>query len=366
MNAGGEQLPVLFAALNWGMGHASRSVPLIRSLQQKGIAVILASDGDAADLLRAEFPGQTVHELPSYSVRYGSRNIYWNVLRSSWSICTAIRTERKWVKTFLRQQPLRAIISDNRYGIRDSGIPSILVTHQLRFFGPWTWANWIGGWTVRWWARKFTEIWVPDWAGPDRLSGEMARWRYSRPPVKYLGPLSRFDIRAKRSGGPEVDILAILSGPEPQRTHLEGLISTQLGTLPGRHVLIRGTSRERPEELKDPAFACYDLLAAAELQTFISKSAMQISRAGYSTLMDLACSGVPALLIPTPGQIEQEYLAHHLREKGPWLFQDQDELNIREAWNTRNHWVNSHVKQPDRGEAERAITSFLQRLDSGI
>ncbi|MCF8238083.1 MAG: hypothetical protein K9I85_08000 [Saprospiraceae bacterium] len=358
----GEQKPVLFAVLNWGMGHASRSVPLIRAFQEKGISVILAADGAAADLLQAEFPDQTIHELPSYNVRYQTRNIYWNVLRSLVTILISIWAEHQWLRAFVRKQPLRAIISDNRYGIRLSGIPSILITHQLRFFGPWAWANRIGQLAVRWWSRKYTEIWVPDWEGANALSGGMASWTFTRPPILYLGPLSRFGILSKPSAAPKVDIIAILSGPEPQRTYLERLISNQLTTIPGKHVLIRGTKQSPPPGLKHPNITCYDLLAAEELQVLVSHSIMQISRSGYSTVMDLTYSGIPALMIPTPGQIEQEFLADHLRGKGPWIFHTQDKLDIQTAYYSRAFWADIPSKRPDGKEAERAVTSFLQRL----
>jgi hypothetical protein len=78
--------------------------------------------------------------------------------------------------------------------------------------------------------------------------------------------------------------------------------------------------------------------------------------------MDLTCSGIPALMIPTPGQIEQLFLADYLPGKGPWLFQMQDELDIQTAFHTRESWANISSKRPDGREAERAVTSFLQRL----
>ncbi len=106
MMQSGEQKPVLFAVLNWGIGHASRSVPLIRALQNKGIPVILASDGVAADLLRIEFPGQIIHELPTYTIRYSRQNMYWNVLRSLWIILSAIWAEQRWIRAIIRHQPL--------------------------------------------------------------------------------------------------------------------------------------------------------------------------------------------------------------------------------------------------------------------
>lgn len=361
MNTRGKQKPVLFAALNWGMGHASRSVPLIRALQEKRIPVILASDGVAAELLRKEFPELYIHELPSYQVRYDTDNIYWNVLRSLWSILSAIWAEHQWLRSFLRSHDLFAIISDNRYGIRSTRVPSVLITHQFRFFGPWKWANRIGEWSVRWWARKFSEIWVPDWQGDHSLSGGMANWKYTRPPVYYLGPLSRFELHVRSTDKKEFDVIVILSGPEPMRTQLEVAVDKQLKGIPGKHILIRGTRESAPAELAHPPYTRFDLLAADELNRLVALSTMQISRSGYSTVMDLTYSGIPALMIPTPGQIEQEFLAEYLWGKGPWLFQSQDKLDIQSAWLTLDTWAAIPPLQPSGKEAIQAVTSFLQR-----
>ncbi|MEZ5032110.1 MAG: glycosyltransferase [Saprospiraceae bacterium] len=364
MKTSGDQRPILFAALNWGMGHASRSVPLIRELQRRQIPLILGSDGVAAELLRAEFPDLDIRELPSYKVTYPSRNIYINVLKSVWTILLAILAERRWVRSIHRQTPLRAVISDNRYGLRLSGIPSVLITHQLHFNGPWAWANRIGEWSVRWWARRFTEIWVPDWAGNMSLSGGMATWRYTSPPVYYLGPLSRFPLHQHGAIQPEYDIIAILSGPEPQRTSFEQILRDQLNALEGRHLMVRGTRDAVPAHWPEASFEVMDLLPAEALNELVSRSTMQISRSGYSTVMDLAYSGIPALMIPTPGQIEQEYLAVYLLGKGPWCFQNQDDLDIRQAWTTRNQWALDQPNRPSGQEASQAVDSFLQRLDT--
>ncbi len=361
----GKQKSVLFATLNWGMGHASRSVPLIRELHKKGVPVIFASDGVAAELLRAEFPGQEVYELPSYNVRYEKRNIYVNVLRSLWNILSAIWSENLWIRSFLKKHHIQAIISDNRYGIRHSSIPSILITHQFRFYGPCKWANKIGEWSVQWWARKYTEIWVPDWSGTHSLTGDMANWKFIRPPVYYLGPLSRFNVVSVPSSDKKIDIIAILSGPEPQRTQLEIDIHNQLENIPGNHVVIRGTNEHPHPDVDNPSYIRFDLLAAEELNRLVGQSYMQISRSGYSTVMDLTYSGIPALMIPTPGQIEQEFLMVYLKDRGPWVFQMQDKLDIMAAWQTRDQWSNTKTIRPSGNEANIAITSFLKRWTTG-
>lgn len=353
---------ILFAALNWGMGHASRSVPLIRALTEQGVQVSLASDGVAAELLRKEFPNLELHELPGYKVNYPSRNIYLNVLRSAFSIMLAIRREQLWLRRLHRQLPMDAVISDNRYGIRLKGVPSVLITHQLRLYGQWPWANRIGEFFIRLWIKRYDEVWIPDWQGSDSLTGGMAEWNYSKPSRYYLGPLSRFKP-IQPATVRDRDIIAILSGPEPQRSHFERSIREQIAGIPGHHLLIRGTRDKAPADWPAPPnLEIMDLLPAEELQHWIARSKMQVSRSGYSTVMDLVHSGLPALMVATPGQFEQEFLCTFLREKGPWAFQEQDHLHLASAWNTLDQWKVSKRKLPDGTEAATAVSAFLSRI----
>ncbi len=352
---------VLFVALNWGMGHASRSVPLIRALLRAGAKVTLASDGVAAELFRSEFPDLEVHELPGYKVSYPSRNVYLNVLRSSLSILRAIWLERIWLRRFRRVHQLDAIISDNRYGIVAADIPSVLITHQLRLYGHWKWANRIGEWFMRRWILRFREVWVPDWAGSRSLTGGMAAWPYKSPPVLYIGPLSRFEP-VPPGGQRDIDILAVLSGPEPQRGIFEQKVHTQLAAIPGHHVIVRGTRTPLPAWYHaQPGVEVIDLLPADVLQKLAGKARMQVSRSGYSTVMDLVYSGLPALLVPTPGQFEQEYLTVCLRGKGPWQFQQQRDLDIPSAWKALHEFSANTALRPSGNEADEAIADFLGR-----
>lgn len=352
---------ILFAVLNWGMGHASRSVPLIRALTVQGVQVSLASDGVAAELLRKEFPELVLHELPGYKVNYPSRNIYLNVLLSAISIMTAIRREQRWLRQLHKQQLFDAVISDNRYGIRLKGVRSVLITHQLRLYGQWSWANRIGEFFIRRWIQRYDEVWIPDWQGSDSLTGGMAEWKYERPVRHYLGPLSRFKP-VRPAAVPDKDIIAILSGPEPQRSHFERAVREQIASIPGQHVLIRGTRDKAPTHWPTPPnLQIMDLLPAEELQQWIARSKMQVSRSGYSTVMDLVYSGLPALMVATPGQFEQEFLCTFLQGKGPWTFQEQDQLQLAVAWKTLDRWKEMERKLPDASEAKRAVEAFLDR-----
>ncbi len=346
------------------MGHASRSVPIIRAFQEKGIHISLASDGVAADLFRAEFPHLVVHELPSYKVSYPSANIYLNVLWSTWNILTAKRKERRWLRQFRKTNNLDAVISDNRYGLRAKDITSVLITHQLQLYGDWAWGNRLGEFIIRRWIRKFTEVWVPDWQGASSLTGGMATWQYSHPPVHYIGPISRFHV-ANTDQPKDIDIIAILSGPEPQRTYLEQKVREQLLGIEGHHLLIRGTKEMADRDfVQAPNLKIIHFLPAVDLQQWISQSRMLISRSGYSTVMDLVYSGISALMIPTPGQFEQEFLCTYLQGKGPWQFQDQKDMDIAHAWLMREKYNNPLVQKPTGKEAGEIVDRFISDLES--
>jgi UDP:flavonoid glycosyltransferase YjiC (YdhE family) len=355
------QLKVLFAVLNWGMGHASRSVPIIRALKGTGAKVVLASDGVAADLLQKEFPDLELHILPGYNVTYPSKSIYINVLLSGVHILNAIRKEKAWLRKFRKSNVLDLIISDNRYGIQAKDLPSVLITHQLTLLGKSTPANRIGEWMIRNLILRFHEVWIPDWEGDATLTGGMAVWRHKRPPLFYIGPQSRFSPMSTRLNR-DKDLIVILSGPEPQRTHFEEKIRQQLSQIPGNHILIRGVIDDVPPHfITSPHVAEFDILPAEVLQHWIGRSRMQVSRSGYSTVMDLVFSGIPALMVPTPGQFEQEYLCLHLQGKGPWIFQQQDELDIGLAWKALAQLSNATIQPPPPDANHVFLVDFYSR-----
>ncbi len=87
---------IIVAPLNWGLGHASRSVPIIRLLLGK-FEVLLASDGDALQLLQLEFPELSRFELPSYNIEYGNHFAY-SVLKRVPHILSTIQKERQAIE----------------------------------------------------------------------------------------------------------------------------------------------------------------------------------------------------------------------------------------------------------------------------
>ena len=84
---------VIVAPLNWGLGHASRCIPVIHWLIQHCAQVIIASDGESLELLKKEFPQLTFESCPGYNIRYKYENILVNMLMALPTMIRAVNRE---------------------------------------------------------------------------------------------------------------------------------------------------------------------------------------------------------------------------------------------------------------------------------
>ena len=325
---------ILVAPLNWGLGHATRCVPLVRDLERKGVRVILASDGAALRLLKTEFPHLLVVQLPSYRIRYQTNSMIWNIFWQLPRILYAIRAERRATAQLVREHGISSIISDNRYGCFCAQVNCTMLTHQIHLRVPNAALQWVANRMLRRALRKFNSIWIPDVEGEPNLSGEL-----SHPPLpdietKYIGPLSRFStenqgvIHQEQAG----KIAVVLSGPEPQRTYLEQILMEQALALPQKFVFVQGKTKTREHHRVAENIEVISYLNGSELQELIQSSEVVICRSGYSSLMDLAVLGnKKAILIPTPGQTEQEYLGERFAAQGHFICQNQENIDLEKA-----------------------------------
>lgn len=311
-------MTTLLCVLDWGLGHATRSLALAERLRAEGDTVHWASSGRAREVLLEALPRETVvHQLPDYNVRYPTRNMPLNV---------ALQLP-KWLKTIVKENRRTAnlvaklgvgrIISDNRFGCCHPEVPSVFLSHQLH---PITNSRPVS-WLYRRYLQRFSEFWVPDFADR-RLSGKLSDSR-GFGNVRYIGPLSR--LKPTGTQGEVYDHLAVLSGPEPMRTLLEEELTEWLSSQPGRHLLVRGVPSGAGSRTIG-SLRVQDYADAAFLSAHLPLARCIICRPGYSTLMDLAALKVRAklILIPTPGQTEQLYLAGsqvqaEVREQGTFL-----------------------------------------------
>lgn len=330
-----ESLKVLIAPLDWGLGHATRCIPIIKELLNQRCEVIVAATGAQRALLQEEFASLTFVKLPGYCIKYG-KNRAFTILRLIGSIpkiLIRIKQERAWLRRFAAREGVALVVSDNRYGLAVPGIFCVLVTHQLLIKTPFGRPADLLLQRLNYrLIRHFSRCWVPDVAGDRALAGELSNpGRLPAIPTRYIGWLSRFD---GRSSGDEAEaaLLILLSGPEPQRTLLEQRILQQAAASPCRMVLVRGLPAGSVP-LKDipPGILVYEHLAAAALERMVRNAGLVIARSGYSTVMDLRRMRKRALLIPTPGQTEQEYLGRRLAEKGWVACVEQNDFSLEEA-----------------------------------
>lgn len=325
---------ILVAPLNWGLGHATRCIPVIRALQENGFCPVIASDGIALELLKKEFPGLESIYLPSYQIEYAKEGKYFK-LKMIWDspkMVKAISREKKLVKKIVKERQIDGIISDNRLGVYHKKVPSVFITHQLNVLTGST--SWLSSKVHRKIIKKFDQCWVPDMEEKPNLSGKLGHMKKASVPVKYIGPLSRLQ---KKELDIIYDLAIILSGPEPQRTLLENKIVREIQNYTGSILFVRGEIENSQNIQKKGNVTIYNFMRSEELETALNQSALILSRSGYTTIMDLVNLRKRAFFIPTPGQYEQEYLAKRFDKKGMVPFTTQKDFRIQMLSQVENY-----------------------------
>jgi UDP-N-acetylglucosamine transferase subunit ALG13 len=312
---------ILIAPLDWGLGHATRSIPIIQEFLHRGCEVQIASSGNAIILLKQEFPTLKFHELVSYKATYSKRisfmmKILFQVPRLLWTI----QKEHRQIERIVTNENIDLLISDNRYGCWSSRAPSVLITHQINFLMSfsWKWLEGIINYGNHRQIDKFNTCWVPDF--PGGITGKMTGPH--GPKTRFIGMISRFqkqNIPMKR------EILFLISGPEPQRSIFETKIKDEIGRAGCRSYFIVKGRPEAPIETHEHEI---NHLSATDLNEVIESSQVVISRSGYTTIMDLCKLRKKAIFVPTPGQTEQEYLAEQLKANGVAFYQNQNEFDL--------------------------------------
>ncbi len=322
---------ILVAVLNWGLGHATRCIPLIEDLKQKGIEVVIASDGEALAFLSQRFHELPAAVLPSYNIRYHSKSMVWNMVRSLPRILKAIEEENKATEKLIEQYDIDAIISDHRYGCYREHFFSALIIHQiniqcpkhLKFIEPLLFR------IHQHFIEPFTTCLIPDFAGAQNLSGDLSHKRKLKK-MEFIGPLSHLQHKKSLDSVKKYKLMAICSGPEPARTNFEELMIRELSKAELKSVLVRGTRKKFTG--KAPGhISVLDMCSSDEISALMNDSEIIISRSGYSTIMDLAKTGKNAILIPTPGQTEQEYLAQYHHQAKRFFSMSEKNFSLKEA-----------------------------------
>lgn len=323
-----HQFHALVCPLDWGLGHASRCVPLIQELLAQGFKVSIAGQGNSLELLAREFPELERINIRGFSPTYSkSGNMTGKMLGLIPSFIFYTLYENYLLSRIVKVRKIDVIFSDNRYGIINKRTKNILLIHQLHIQVPAK-AKWIGSpvnLINKILIKRFDECWVPDYQGEDNLGGILSHPKKQFPNVIYIGPLSRLNA-AKTTL--KTKVLAILSGPEPERSNLESILVQQLSNIEKTSVLIAGQPSTKDWQSEDGHIKRIAFADTKMLDELISQSEIIISRSGYTSIMDLDRTGGKALLIPTPGQTEQEYLAHKLKSQGVSYSVSQDKLDL--------------------------------------
>ncbi|WP_118951077.1 glycosyltransferase [Taibaiella helva] len=324
-------MKILIAPLDWGLGHTTRCIPVIRYLLDQGHKVTAAAEGAAAILLRENFPRLPLLPLKGYGIRYSKSKTWFTmrILIQVPRILSAIRREHRWLKDQQAQHHFDLVISDNRYGLYHAQLPCVILTHQLQV------QSGLGDITDAGLRRlhyhlleRFDACWVVDAERDGGLSGKLAHPGLLPRQATYIGILSQF-MGCHQPAAAGASILVLLSGPEPMRGQLERLILEQAALLTQyTFVVVAGKpGAVVPQAL--PAHITYHThLSGEALLEQITAAALLVCRSGYSTVMDLAVLGKKALLIPTPGQSEQEYLARYLAKKHYFSAVSQRQLQL--------------------------------------
>ena len=328
-------MKILVAPLNWGLGHASRCVPLIHRLLDEGHEVVIGGDGMSFTLLRKHFPKLRYVYLAPLDLHYSrSGNQTWAMLKAIPQLLLWRNKDRLMLKAILQEEHFDQVISDNRPGLYNKQVECNYITHQLQIRLTKTW-QWAEATASRIHARmytRFNKVWIPDYEDINHsLAGELSHpsnLRLSRKMTafQYIGPLSRFHSPITHKPSPiNYEVVAVLSGLEPQRTLLEQELIERYCGKEERVLIVQGLVNHPNTRIKRGNLTIVPSMADAELVPALLNARHIIARSGYSTIMDLEALGLLSVgnnkpspvhieLIPTPGQPEQEYLAVWLKD----------------------------------------------------
>jgi len=316
---------ILIAPLDWGIGHATRCIPIINALLSQNHEVIIAADGRPMHLLSSEFPDLEMVRFAGYNIKYPKYlPMSISMLLQLPKILIGIKKEQSILNQIIDDYKIDGVISDSRFGLFTKKVPCVFITHQLQIQSPY-FSDLIKDFNYKY-INKFDACWVMD-DEKINLAGDLSKPRILPRNTTYIGAQSRFE---KSEMDKKYDFLAIVSGPEPQRTILEKGLIKALKNRKEKSLIVLG----KPEMNTSKQIGILSVkshLNASELNKVILQSDLIICRPGYSTVMDLAKLEKKAFFIPTPGQTEQEYLSENFMSKGICYSQNQSDFNFELA-----------------------------------
>ena len=317
---------ILIAPLDWGLGHTTRCVPLIRFLLRQGHIPLFAGNETQRRFIENSMGTIDFIHLEGYNIKYSRWNKYAQIglLSQLPDILGTIKKEQKWLQQLTSARKIDGIISDNRYGLFHSSVPSVILTHQLQVKSG-------TGATADGFVRKlhykfmnrFKAVWVVDTPESPGLAGTLSHPDRLPEHASYIGLLSQFENTPSIAGADKAKLLILLSGPEPQRSMLSAILWRQVQDFDGHVVFVEGTENAPVPARIPENVEWHKRLAGKALEHLLQSAGMVVCRSGYSTIMDLTALQKQAVLIPTPGQTEQEYLAERMTKIDGWTVRGQ-------------------------------------------
>lgn len=324
----------MLCPLDWGLGHSTRCIPIILKLVENNYSVFVGGNETTRRVILSEVPQVKFVYFKGYNINY-SKSIPFilKIFLQFPKILFRIIAEHHQLKKIIKENDINIVISDNRFGLWNKSIKCIYITHQIMIKCPKNLKvfEFLLYRVHNFFIKKYSECWVPDIENSNNLSGDLSHKYPLSKNTFYIGPLSRFNSTNSDSRNIKLyDILFLISGPEPQRTVLEKIAQNCVSSSKLKIAIVRGVAETNAKSINSEHLIV-NYASAIELNDLINKSELIISRSGYSTIMDLAVLGKNAILIPTPGQTEQEYLADYLLNKSSFFYMKQDEFSLNKA-----------------------------------
>ncbi len=359
---------VLVSPLEWGLGHATRLGRIIELLLQKNMDVVIAADGLPYNFLSEQFPDLPIERLPMKQVKYskGRQGFFLKLLIQIPGLFFSIQRNKKLLNHLVEKYQIDFIISDNRYGFIHPKVPSVFVTGQLRPLPPkmFRFLHSVFGRLHLWMLRKYEFIWVSDYEGEANITGSLSRIPWGNKKIRYIHPLSWLEDKKPISKDPNspYDILIMLSGPEPQRSQIEEKILKDFKASPQKILLLQGLPKKSNQighDVQIGNLRVVNHLPGDQILWHMQNTKTLICRAGTTTIFDLVVLGKPALLIPTPGQTEQEYIAGRLDKEGYFMSVRQEDFGIH---NLEEYQQRKFIKfpTPQKDKFESALAEFIR------
>ena len=354
---------ILICPLDWGLGHATRCVPVIKKLLDFDLEVMIAADERPLAFLEKEFPDLDFIKFEGLKIRYPSKsNMTAKLLFMYPDYIKSIKRDNEKLQDYLDKYKFDAVISDNRFGCYNSGVLSIYITHQLMIKAPSS-IKFTEPFLHRLHKKiinKYNFCWIPDFKDSESISGDLANKYPIDDNYSFIGPLSRFRNANKKSNKENIyKILAILSGPEPQRSILEDKLINEFLDLPFKTAIVSGKTEIENESYQLKNLTVFNNLRSDHLLNTLLSSEIVISRSGYSSIMDMVSVGKNAIFIPTPGQTEQEYLAKYHKSKGNFYYEKQSHFDLKRAMKESEKFIPNQVNN-NNDLLDKAIKNLIK------